>query len=183
MSAAPPDEADERRLIAEAKSGSREAFGALVLRHQRRAYGVARAILGTHEDAEDAVQDGFLHAFRAIDRFAIGQAFGPWIARIAANAALDLSRRRKVRSTDELPPAVAVPFRDPAVSDELRTALAGALAGLPGRQRTVVLLHDVEGYQHGEIGTMLGIPEGTSRSDLFHARAALRRALERLRDG
>ena len=178
----PRGEESERELVAAAKRGSRDAFGTLVRLHQQRAYVVARSILGSHEDAEDAVQDAFVHAFRALDRFVVGQAFAPWISRISANAALDLARRRKVRTADELPASLALPFRDPAVSDELRESLRRALATLPARQRTVVLLHDVEGYQHAEIGELLGIPEGTSRSDLHHARAALRRVLQELRD-
>jgi RNA polymerase sigma-70 factor (ECF subfamily) len=72
---------------------------------------------------------------------------------------------------------VALPFRDPAESDELRRRLSAALAQLTERQRSVIVLHDVEGFRHAEIGEMLGIPEGTARSDLHHARAALRRML------
>ena len=171
----------EQQLVVAAKSGDDEAFAGLVRLHQRRAYAVARAIVGTHEDAEDAVQEGFLHAYRALDRFLTGQSFGAWLHRIVANAALDLTRRRRVRDADELSDVFASPFRDPAIDDELRTRLGGALATLGERQRSVIVLHDVEGFKHGEIGAMLGIPEGTSRSDLHHARAALRRALADLR--
>ena len=171
----------EQQLVVAAKSGDDEAFAGLVRLHQRRAYAVARAIVGTHEDAEDAVQEGFLHAYRALDRFVTGQSFGAWLHRIVANAALDLTRRRRVRDADELSDVFASPFRDPAIDDELRTRLGGALATLGERQRSVIVLHDVEGFKHGEIGAMLGIPEGTSRSDLHHARAALRRALADLR--
>lgn len=171
----------ERALVVAAQGGDEDAFAALVRRHQRRAYAVARAVVLTHEDAEDAVQDGFLHAWRALDRFRVDQPFAAWIHRIVANAALDLSRRRKVRETDQLHDGHPAPHRDPAVGDELRTRLRTALAALPDRQRTVVVLHDVEGFKHGEIATLLGIPEGTARSDLHHARAALRRALHALR--
>ena len=171
----------EQQLVVAAKSGDAQAFAGLVRLHQRRAYAVARAIVGTHEDAEDAVQEGFLHAYRALDRFVAGQSFGAWLHRIVANAALDLTRRRRVRDADELTEVVASPFRDPALDDELRTRLGEALATLSERQRSVIVLHDVEGFKHGEIGAMLGIPEGTSRSDLHHARAALRRALADLR--
>ena len=171
----------EQQLVVAAKSGDAQAFSGLVRMHQRRAYAVARAIVGTHEDAEDAVQEGFLHAYRALDRFVTGQSFGAWLHRIVANAALDLTRRRRVRDTDELSDVVASPFRDPAIDDELRTRLGAALATLTERQRSVIVLHDVEGFKHGEIGAMLGIPEGTSRSDLHHARAALRRALADMR--
>jgi len=172
---------DERRLVLAAQAGEEQAFSQLVRLHQRRAYTVARAIVGTHEDAEDAVQDGFLHAYRALDRFLPDQAFGAWLHRIVANAALDLMRRRKVRAADELPETVAAPFRDPGEADHLRGRLGRALAELTDRQRAVIVLHDVEGFKHAEIGAMLAIPEGTARSDLHHARAMLRRLLGDIR--
>ena len=171
----------ERALIVAVQTGDEGAFAALVRLHQRRAYAVARAIVPTHEDAEDAVQDAFLHAFRAMDRFQPDQPFAAWLNRIVANAALDLVRRRKVRDAEELHDSVALPFRDPAESDELRRRLAKGLTLLSARQRAVIVLHDVEGFKHAEIGSMLGIPEGTARSDLHHARAMLRRALGNLR--
>ena len=172
---------DERTLVVAAQRGSSEAFAALVRLHQRRAYAVVRAIVLTHEDAEDAVQEGFLHAFRALDRFLPDQPFGAWLYRIMANAALDLVRRRKVRDADELPDTVPVLFRDPGEADELRRRLTEALTRLTDRQRSVIVLHDVEGFTHGEIGVMLGIPEGTARSDLHHARKELRRILKDIR--
>ena len=171
------DAADERGWILSAQRGDQAAFGQLVARHQRRAYAVARAIVLNHEDAEDAVQEAFLHAYRALDRFRPDQAFGAWLHRIVANAALDLTRRRKVREADELPETVASPFRDPAEAGNLKERLREALAELPPRQRAVIVLHDIEGFKHAEIGTMLGIPEGTARSDLHYARARLRDSL------
>lgn len=177
----PDDRTRERELVVSAQRGNREAFAELVRAHQRRAYAVARAIVLDHHDAEDAVQDGFLHAYRALARFRPGEPFGAWLHRIVANAALDLQRRRKVRSASVLPETVALPFRDPAESDELRRRLGAALERLSARQRSVIVLHDVEGFRHAEIGEMLGIPEGTARSDLHHARAALRRMLSNTR--
>ena len=171
----------ERALVVAAQAGDRTAFAGLVTRHQRRAYAVARAIVLSHDDAEDAVQEGFLHAFRAMERFRPEQAFGAWLHRIVANAALDIARRRKVRDADELPETLSSPHRDPAEADELRLRLNSALSTLGERQRAVIVLHDVEGYKHAEIGTLLGIPEGTARSDLHHARAHLRRLLGNLR--
>lgn len=172
---------DEKALVLSAQRGELEAFSELVRRHQRRAYAVARAIVLTHEDAEDAVQDAFLHAYRALHRFLPDQAFGAWLHRIVANASLDITRRRKVRDADDLPETIASPFRDPAEMDELRIRLRAALEHLPERQRSVIVLHDVEGFKHSEIGKLLGIPEGTARSDLHYARSALRRLLEQLR--
>src|SRR5262245_27636225 len=173
---------DERALVIAAQRGSSESFAALVRLHQRRAYAVCRAIVLTHEDAEDAVQEGFLHAYRALDRFLPDQPFGAWLYRIMTNASLDLARRRKVRDADELPETLAVAFRDPGESDELRRRLSQALMKLTDRQRQVIVLHNVEGFTHGEIADMLGIPEGTARSDLHHARATLRKLLEDFRD-
>jgi RNA polymerase sigma-70 factor (ECF subfamily) len=174
---------DERDLVLSAQGGEREAFSELVRRHQRRAYVVARSIVTNHEDAEDAVQEAFLHAYKAIHRFLPDQAFGAWLHRIVANAALDVTRRRKVRDADELPETVASPFRDPAEGGELRRRLKEALDTLPARQRSVIVLHDVEGYKHAEIGKMLEIPEGTARSDLHYARSHLRRILGALKEG
>ncbi|MEP6835964.1 MAG: sigma-70 family RNA polymerase sigma factor [Gemmatimonas sp.] len=171
----------ERALVLAAQAGDSSAFAGLVRRHQRRAYAVARAVVLSHDDAEDAVQEGFLHAFRALSRFRPEQAFGAWLHRIVANAALDIARRRKVRDADQLPESLASPHRDPAESKELRTRLASALETLGPRQRSVIVLHDVEGYKHAEIGALLGIPEGTARSDLHHARTHLRKLLGDLR--
>ena len=181
MTGPPRINAEERDLVAAAKAGDREAFSGLVRLHQRRAYLVARAIVTVHEDAEDALQDGFVRAFQALDRFDPAQTFGAWLNRIVANAALDLTRRRKVRNTEELSDALRSPFRDPAENAELRERLADALAKLPERARSVIVLHDVEGYTHVEIGEMLGIPGGTARSDLHHARQKLRELLKDLR--
>jgi RNA polymerase sigma-70 factor (ECF subfamily) len=121
---------------------------------------VARAIVLTHEDAEDAVQEGFLHAYRALDRFLPDQAFGAWLHRIVANAALDITRRKKVRDADALADTIASPFRDPGESDELRRRLRRALTTLGERQRAVIVLHDIEGFKHSEIGRMLGSRKG-----------------------
>ena len=173
---------EESVLTAAAQNGDQAAFGVLVRLHEKRAYAVARAIVTVHEDAEDAVQEAFVRAYHALDRFNLGQSFGPWLNRIVANAALDLARRRKVRSTDELHESLAGAFRDPGEADELRRRLAQALGKLPERMRSVLVLHDVEGFAHAEIGTMLGIPEGTARSDLHHARQRLRGMLNDLRD-
>ena len=178
----PPRISDEElELVARAKAGDENGFSGLVKLHQRRAYLVARAVVMTHEDAEDAVQEGFLRAYQALDRFEAGQSFGAWLNRIVANAALDLSRRRKVRAADELSDSYASAFRDPAEDDELRKRLHDALATLPDRARTVLVLHDVEGFTHAEIGELLGIPGGTARSDLHHARKKLKVLLANLR--
>jgi RNA polymerase sigma-70 factor, ECF subfamily len=172
---------EELDLVARAKAGDSDGFSGLVKLHQRRAYLVARSVVMTHEDAEDAVQEGFMRAYQALGRFDAGQSFGAWLYRIVANAALDLSRRRKVRAADELSDSFASAFRDPAEDNELRERLQSALATLPERARTVLVLHDIEGFTHAEIGELLGIPGGTARSDLHHARRKLKVLLANLR--
>jgi RNA polymerase sigma-70 factor (ECF subfamily) len=172
---------EEKELVGLALEGDSRGFAGLVRMHQRRAYAVARAIVLTHEDAEDAVQEGFLRAYQAMDRFDPGQPFGAWLNRIVANAALDLARRKKVRNVEELSDSMPSPFRDPAEDAELRARLKNALEKLPERSRAVIVLHDVEGFTHAEIGQMLGIPGGTARSDLHHARQKLRGLLQNLR--
>lgn len=175
-----PDE--EPELVARARAGDDSAFANLVRIHQERAYFVARAILTVHEDAEDVVQEAFVRAHQALARFKPDQPFGAWLNRIVVNAAFDLGRRRKVRTTEELSEGLRSVFRDPGEADELRQRLAGALAALPERVRTVIVLHDVEGFTHYEIAELLGIPAGTARSDLHHGRRKLRTLLDNLRD-
>ncbi len=179
---APASSPPRQQLTPPIRIGDERGFAGLVRLHQRRAYIVARSIVLTHEDAEDAVQEGFLRAHQALDRFDPAQTFGAWLNRIVANAALDLARRRKVRNADELSESIPATFRDPAEGGELRERLEDALAKLPDRARAVIVLHDIEGFTHAEIGEMLGIPGGTARSDLHHARQKLRVLLGNLRD-
>jgi RNA polymerase sigma factor (sigma-70 family) len=171
-------------LATRAADGDREAFGRLVEAYAPVARRMARALLGNAEDADDAVQDGLLAAWRAIGRYDPDRPFRPWLLRIVLNAARDLGRRRVVRRTEALAPDAVerVPGAGPTPEQAagralLREALDRALAALPDRQRVAVTLFDGEGYAHAEIAALLGVPEGTVRSDLFHGRRALRTAL------
>src|SRR5688572_33494511 len=116
--------------------------------HQRRAYAVARAIVLTHEDAEDAVQEGFLRAYQAMDPFDPGQPFGAWLNRIVANAVLDLARRKKVRKVGELSDSMPSPSRGPAVDDERKARRPNALEKMPEPSRAVLDPHVAEGVTH-----------------------------------
>lgn len=163
-----------------AAAGDAEAFGRLVEIHAPAARRAARAVLDNAEDADDAAQDGFLAAWRALGSYDPARPFRPWLMRIVLNAARDLRRRRRVRHTEPLPPQQATGAGGPdhdAGRALLRDRLGTALAALPERQRVAVTLFDAEGYAHAEIAELLGVPEGTVRSDVFHARRALRRAL------
>ena len=175
----------DAELAALAQAGDREAFGELVRRYAAKARRVARAVLGNPDDADDAAQDGFLLALRHLGRYDPDRPFGPWLLRIVANAATDRRRRRRVRTVGAIPPTVRAagpaPDRE-ADRRAMHAALERALGTLPERQRVAVVLFDVEGYTHGEIAHVLGIPVGTVRSHVFHARRALRGALSAWRD-
>lgn len=178
-------EVQDAVLAERAAGGDGEAFGVLVERYALAARRVARAILDRDEDADDAVQNGLISAWQAIGRFDLRRPFRPWLMRIVTNAALDLRRRQRVRRASPLPETVEAegPRPDRATARVLfQTRLREALTGLPERQRTAVVLFDVEGYSHGEIAEVLGVPEGTVRSYVFHARRALRQVLEAYRE-
>lgn len=167
-------------LAGRARSGDTGAFDALVERHAAMVRRLTRAVLRHAEDADDAAQDAFVAAWTSLGRFDPAQPLRPWLTRIALNAARDLARRRRVRQTDEIAATVASMGPGPELDTErrlLRARLDGALAGLPERQRLAVVLHDAEGYRHGEIAELLGVPEGTVRSDVFQGRRRLRAAL------
>ena len=152
----------------------------LVERYAPQARRVARAVLGDSDEADDAAQDGFLSALVKLGQYDARRPFGPWLMRIVANAATDRRRRRQVRRVEPLDPGLVGGGPRPdteAVRSELGERLRSALAELPPRRRTAVVLFDVEGYSHAEIAEMLGIPEGTVRSEVFHARRRLRALL------
>lgn len=176
---------EDAELAVLAQAGDREAFGELVSRYAAPARRLARAILGDPDDADDAAQDAFLSALRHLARFDAGRPFAPWLMRIVANAAGDRRRRRKVREAQQLSPRLPGRGASPDVEADRRTfqtALRESLATLPERQRIAVVLFDVEGYSHREVGEILNIPEGTARSDVFHARRTLREALADWKD-
>lgn len=172
--------AEDKDLVAQALAGDRDAFGVLVDRYAAQARRVARAVLGDPDDADDAAQDGFLSALVKLAQYDARRPFGPWLMRIVANAATDRRRRRNVRRSEPLDTALVGGGPRPdadAVRSELGDRLRIALSELPERRRTAVVLFDVEGYSHAEIAGILGIPEGTVRSEVFHARRRLRTLL------
>lgn len=171
---------DELALAGRAANGDADAFGALVDRHAPMARRVAYTILEDQQDADDAAQEGFLSAWQAINRYDPRRAFRPWLMQIVVNAARDLRRRRRVRTTEPLDFVSAASKDDPAREAgalDLGERLKAALATLPERQRLAVVMFDAEGYPQAEIAAMLGIPEGTVKSDVFHGRRALRKVL------
>jgi RNA polymerase sigma-70 factor, ECF subfamily len=164
-------------LVARAQAGDRNAFGVLVDRYARSVRRLARAVLNDPDDADDAAQDAFLTAMVKLKQFDPQRPFGPWLARIAVNTATDRRRRRAVRRAEPLEGHLRASGSLPDADADRRALgwrLRQALATLPERRRMAVVLFDVEGYTHAEIGEILGLPEGTVRSEVFHARRALR---------
>lgn len=169
-------------LVARARGGDGAAFETLVRRHLRAAYAVALAQLGEEADAQDAVQDAFVTALARLEECRKPDQFASWLFSIVRNRARDHRRYRQVRDALPLDAASeasdrrADPSRD-AENLELREDLLEALDTLTELQREVVLLYDVEGWSHKEIGARLGISDGSARVHLFNARRALREKL------
>ena len=178
-------DAGDGELARQAAAGNQEAFGFLVERHGETARRVALSILRDEHDADDAAQDGLVAAWRSLERFDPTRPFRPWLMRIVVNASRDLARRRVVRQAETISPDAPAAGASPELDTEralLRERLRAALAALPERQRLVVTLFDAEGFSHAEIADLVGAPEGTVRSELFHARRALREDLGALRE-
>jgi RNA polymerase sigma-70 factor (ECF subfamily) len=167
-------------LVERAREGDAGAFEELVRRHLRAAFAVAVAVLGEAADAEDVCQDAFLTALQQLDTCQPDR-FAGWLLRIVKNRAISVQRQQKVRRAMPLDWANGARSRDDpgrdAEQSALRERLQAALKLLPERQREVLLLHDLEGWRHREIGEALGMPEGTVRYTLFHARRAVRETL------
>ncbi len=150
---------------------------ALYDRHAPRVYAVVRRMAPEESLADDWAQETWVRAFRALPTFRGDSAFGTWVLRIAINSALHEARRIRRRWNGEvsLDPATAGVER--ASEPVLRTRLERALAELPEGMRRILVLHDVEGYDHEEIATILGNRASTCRSQLFKARAKMRELL------
>lgn len=167
----------ESDLQAAAARGDSEAYGRLLEAHLPVARRVARGLLGEPADADDAVQDACLSAWRAIRRYDPARPFRPWFLRIVVNSATDFRRRQSLRHGVPLDEGLVAGGASPERETDralLATRLRAALATLPERQRAAVVLFDAEGYPHAEIAEILGVAEGTVRADVFHARRALR---------
>lgn len=170
------DPGDRSLALAVLDHGDERAFRTLYRRHTPYLYQFVLRTLGGNElDAEDVVQETWI---RAVDNLADFRWEGPlknWLLGIALNLCRGLFRRKDrhwLELRDEVH-TVTLP------KDDARMDVETALACLPDGYRTVLLLHDLEGYKHGEIAEMLGTSEGTSKSQLFHARRTMRSLLER----
>ncbi|MBZ5727072.1 MAG: RNA polymerase sigma factor [Acidobacteriia bacterium] len=158
-------------LLAACRRQDLGAFEQLYLAHGARLKSIAWHLVGNREDAEDAVQETFLKAYRAIGSFHGQSGIGTWLCRIAINVCYDLARKRR------LAPEAAGEFPAPKNQLPLRVALEDALKRIHPRHRMVFLLFEVEGMKHSEIASILEVPEGTSKAWLFEAKKELKRLL------
>jgi RNA polymerase sigma-70 factor (ECF subfamily) len=162
-------------LVRRAQRGDRFAFEALVERHQDRLYTLAARVLGSREEAADAVQEALVRAWLALPKFRRDARFSTWLYRICVNAAHDARSRRRLSVVEE-PPEPADPH-DRFAERELSGDLQRALNALDETYRVAVVLYDVLGCSYGEIAELTEVPEGTVKSRIFRGRTELAKLL------
>jgi RNA polymerase sigma factor (sigma-70 family) len=186
------DSADDPSVIRRVAAGDRAAFEGLMRRHNRRLYRIARAILRDDTEAEDALQDAYLDAFRSAAQFRGEAAVSTWLARLVINECLARSRRdARRRNVIPLIPSADATALEAIVADEshapdlaadrahLRAILERRMDELPETFRLVFILRSVEELSVEETAQCLGLPQETVRSRHFRARGLLREALAR----
>ncbi len=170
---------DEQRLIQQVLAGDPAAERALYEAHVDRVYRLAYRMAGDGDLAQDFTQETFIRAFDRLSTFRGEAAFSTWLTSIATSVALNglrkvkRSRERETELNEGIHHAAGQKRADP----DLKVRMRQAIDNLADGYRTVFLMHDVEGYTHEEIGSALGIQPGTSKAQLFRARARLRQAL------
>ena len=170
---------DDQALISAVLAGRTDAFEEIVMRYERAVYNLAVRTLRDATEAQDATQEAFFKAYRALNTFRPGAKFSTWIFTICYRLCCDRLAKRKRFSGDELPDR-ADPSAGPAVlaerNDEAQR-LRAAIDDLPEKYRTVVTLYHLQGKQYEEIASVLNLPLGTVKTHLFRAKEQLRKAL------
>jgi RNA polymerase sigma-70 factor (ECF subfamily) len=175
--------AEEMALVERCRQGDLAAFEELYKAHASKLFSVACRMVGNPSDAEDLLQEIFLSAHRKLDGFRGDSALGTWLYRLATNHCLDYLRSRAARTnqlTDTLDDdrGHVDPARGGLAERSItKMDLERALAQLPEGCRAAFVLHDVQGLEHREVGEVLGIAEGTSKSQVHKARLRLRAIL------
>jgi len=184
----------EEALLERLRAGDDDAYAEFVRDNSPRMLAVARRLLRNEEDARDAVQEGFLSAFKALERFAGGSKLSTWLHRIVVNAALmklRTKKRKPERSIEDLLPgykedghpqeffeAWHETGEDAASREEERSLVRKQIDELPDNYRNVLLLRDIEGIDTGETAALLGLTPGAVKTRLHRARLALRQLLD-----
>ena len=178
MTDAPRSEPEDGDLVRRAAAGNIGAFEQLYRRHCGRVHGAVWRLSGMNPArAEELTQEAFIRAWQKLDSFRFESAFGTWLHRLAVNVALMELRKHDAEELvdDSVLEAASEPLQ-PFCAGE-RADLERAIANLPPRARAVLVLHDIEGWKHEEIGNELGMAVGSSKAQLHRARGLLKRAL------
>ncbi|MDO8733350.1 MAG: RNA polymerase sigma factor SigM [Actinomycetota bacterium] len=180
-------EQSDEELLAEHVTGDPHAFAELVYRHRDRLWAVALRTMGDSNEAEDALQEALISAFRRAEQFRGEAKVTTWLHRIVVNACLDRIRRRSARPTSPLAEHDTVdsrlqPAQDHIEQRETQILIAEALAELPQDQRDAVILVDIEGWPIEDAARMLNCPTGTVKSRCSRGRAKLAKRLVDLRN-
>lgn len=193
--AAASDEAGERALLQRLLERDERAFEQLVTEHAGRMLAAARRILRSDEDAQDAVQEAFLSAFKALERFEGDSRLGTWLHRIAINAALMKLRGQKRRNEQDVqallpsfnpddghhrvaPRKWAEAADDPLVAAESRALVRAKIDELPDGYRVALVLRDLEGLSNDELAERLGVTVNAAKIRVHRARQALKTLLD-----
>jgi RNA polymerase sigma-70 factor, ECF subfamily len=186
-------DADEQWLVEQARRGDLDSFNRLVERHQLSVFNLCLRMLGERHAAEDATQETFLSAYRAIEQLQ-GPYVSAWFLRIAANGCYDELRRRKRRPSHSLDELMDDPERSPSIATaepgpedeslrlELRRSIEQALLLLPAEQRLAIVLCDVQGLSYDEIADITRASLGTVKSRISRGRAKMRELLREMRE-
>ncbi|MBZ5593972.1 MAG: sigma-70 family RNA polymerase sigma factor [Acidobacteriia bacterium] len=185
MEAGSVDARDEEfvRFVKQAKAGDRAAFEAILIRYQRQVLVTALRLLNRNlEDAKDAAQQVFLRLYRSLHQLDENRHFASWLYRITVNVCRDMQRagsRRPILSLEEGEGLVAAAGEDLTERNEQRRMIYAALATLPERERTAVVLRDLEGLTTSEVARIMECAEVTVRSQISNARVKIRKFVER----
>jgi len=174
--------ASEQRWVEKAQAGDQHAFEMLYRSHCNRIYALCWRMCGCDVAlAEDMVQEAFVRAWNKLGLFRGDSKFGTWLHRLAVNVVLSDRRirvKRLQREREMVDEVERTLVGDKDVSAGLRKDLEAAIASLPERARSVLILYDVEGYQHSEIAEMTGMAVGSSKAQLHRARKLVRKMLD-----
>ena len=178
-------------VLARARSGDRDAFNILIMRHEQRILRLAQRMLGSREDAMDAAQETFLRVFRHLHTFDLKRDFSAWLYRIAVNGSIDLLRKRKrhdahlepLDSDEPSAPVLSLASSSPTAdrlvySAQLGKRVAGVLEQLSSVERAAFILRHYEELSTEEIAESLGLSSNAAKQAVFRAVQKMRKALE-----
>ena len=178
------EDLDDAALLEQARQHKGAAFWLIIKRHNQRLYRVARAVLNDDTEAEDVVQETYVHALTHLAEFRAEARLSTWLTRIALNEALGRRRQRRlmvdVKAIEEMAPPFSAHQLDPehgAALEQIRRLLEGAISGLPERYRIVFLMRDVEEMSIEETALLLDLRHQTVSTRLHRARKLLKHAL------